>query len=280
MSRFSETVVGFANTYSLAIKKCGKPIKYLTLRQMAKMFFNYTTEEEQKLFDGNASVRAKLSYDVYLYLLDKEVEERGEEKSEEKDESGEVEKNDEEVGGEEGDPEDSGVGDGDKVSALKNKSTKKLEKADDGMIMGLEAGLEALSEQQEVINRQNSLRPLFVNYFRAKIYHRARAVDFRRSLAEHGFDLDKLHVIWEDKKTDGISEAIDMLDELGDRKSELVNIIDSHFDPEKSPLKPVGGGGGGGGGNNHNHNNGRRPPFRPRMKNFSTNSMPPTEVVN
>lgn len=58
----------------------------------------------------------------------------------------------------------------------------------------------ALNDQTKCMERQNSLRPIFVNYFKVTLYHRVRAVTFRRVLAEHGYDLDMLHEIWEAKQ--------------------------------------------------------------------------------
>lgn len=52
--------------------------------------------------------------------------------------------------------------------------------------------------------------------------------------------------------------------DLGEKKEELVKIIDAHFDPEKSPMKPAR--------NNNSHNNSRRGDYRPRNKSFHTSN--------
>lgn len=56
-------------------------------------------------------------------------------------------------------------------------------------------------------------------------------------------------------RQEGITEIIDELN-VGEKKEELIKIIDAHFDPEKSPMKPA----------RNNPNNSRRD-FRPRSKN-------------
>lgn len=73
MDRFSSLIVGFGNNYWLAERKCCQPFKYLSLPQLAKMFLNLSDEEEKTLFEGNASVRAKLAYDIFQYLLTQPV---------------------------------------------------------------------------------------------------------------------------------------------------------------------------------------------------------------
>ena len=60
--------------------------------------------------------------------------------------------------------------------------------------------VEALDDQNKCMDRQNSLRPIFVNYFKVTLYHRVKAVTFRRVLADHGYDMEQLHEIWNDKK--------------------------------------------------------------------------------
>lgn len=235
LDRFKKTTVGFVNSYKNAEQECGKPISYLSLLQLSKvLMLDYSEEREKQMFEGNASVRAQIAHDIFEHLAFKTTKTSNVIPA--------VDENNNEVKdlelAKEGVQE--GGGDGETVFKDQMIVKKSLLPMDlTGIIMKLEDGLNALDEQNEVIVRQNSLRPLFVNYFRGKIYQRVRAVDFRRSLAEHGFDLDKLKTIWDDKKTDGIAEALDSLEELGEKKTELVKIIDSHFDPDKSLFKPA-----------------------------------------
>lgn len=300
MDRFSSLIVGFGNNYWLAERKCCQPFKYLSLPQLAKMFLNLSDEEEKTLFEGNASVRAKLAYDIFQYLLTQPVSDAN---------GNEVEtildKMDLMNLGS-GTASSAASDDGHDGPTNKADELKKLKAAaaavaaggapsGHNVIMNVEESLHVLSAQQDVIKRQNSLRPLFVNYFRGKIYHRLLAVDCRRSLAEHGYDIEKLQEIWDEKKMvrndefyyisikavvelffnycffsmslsqDGITEIIDELD-VGEKKEELIKIIDAHFDPEKSPMKPA-----------RNANNSRRD-YRPRSKNFRANGGGPNIV--
>lgn len=250
------------------------------------MFLGIKDEEEASLFEGSASVRAKLAYDIFHYLLNKPVA----------DENG----NEIDVLLNQMDrmvvTSDEGEEDGITRTAEELKASSKSG-GNQSIIMNIEEALAVLAAQQDIIKRQNSLRPLFVNYFRGKIYHRLLAVDCRRSLAEHGYDIEKLQEIWDEKKMvrndefyyisikavvelffnycffsmslsqDGITEIIDELD-VGEKKEELIKIIDAHFDPEKSPMKPA----------RNNPNNSRRD-FRPRSKNnFRSNGGGPNIV--
>lgn len=53
-----------------------------------------------------------------------------------------------------------------------------------------------LRTQRMNLERQNSLRPIFLQYFRTTLYHRVKAVTFRRVLAESGQDFESLQKIW------------------------------------------------------------------------------------
>lgn len=208
MDRFSSLIVGFGNNYWLAERKCCQPFKYLSLTQLAKMFLNLSDEAEKNLFEGNAAVRAKLAYDIFQYLLTQPVSDAN---------GNEVDSILEKIdlmNAGSGTASSAASDDGHESSGGTNKADelKKLKAAaaavaagghpagGHNIIMNVEESLNVLSAQQDVIKRQNSLRPLFVNYFRGKIYHRLLAVDCRRSLAEHGYDIEKLQEIYDDKK--------------------------------------------------------------------------------
>jgi len=68
--------------------------------------------------------------------------------------------------------------------------------------------VQELDTQNENLERQNSFRPVFLNYFKTTLYHRVRAVKFRIVLAENGFDLNTLSAIWADKRTEGLDMAL------------------------------------------------------------------------
>lgn len=121
----------------------------------------------------------------------------------------------------------------------------------------------ALSDQNKCMERQNGLRPIFVNYFKVSIYHRVKAVTFRRVLADHGYDIDQLLEVWNAKKSvsttcakceeedfyicvcmwglqEGLAEVLAPMEELkDDDKKELVELLDCHFDPEKQAVLPA-----------------------------------------
>ncbi|KAH8355656.1 maternal protein exuperantia [Drosophila serrata] len=167
---------------------------------------------EREQFEGNASVRAKMAFNVALQLSN------AERKSE---------------------PESS--------EALENllnalKPFAKLVGSD----------VQELDTQNENLERQNSFRPVFLNYFKTTLYHRVRAVKFRIVLAENGFDLNSLNAIWTDKGTEGLDMALQSIETLKtEDKSELIELLDSFFDPNKTTIKPVVK-------SNNNNNNRRR----------------------
>ena len=67
-----------------------------------------------------------------------------------------------------------------------------------------------------------------------------RAVTFRRLLAEAKQDMESLTKIWTDSKRDGIAEMVKKIEGMKeDETEELIDILDSHFDPEKKAIKPV-----------------------------------------
>lgn len=70
LGRFLETVKSFADGFSLAETKCGSTIKYFNLKQLAKVLLKQeeVTEKEKYQFEGNASVRARLAYEVLEHL--------------------------------------------------------------------------------------------------------------------------------------------------------------------------------------------------------------------
>lgn len=57
-----------------------------------------------------------------------------------------------------------------------------------------------LTNQNKCIDLQHTFRPIFVQFFKTNLYHRYKAVTFRRVLAEKGFDLKSLEDIWNEKK--------------------------------------------------------------------------------
>nr|XP_016930038.1 maternal protein exuperantia [Drosophila suzukii]XP_016930040.1 maternal protein exuperantia [Drosophila suzukii]XP_036669039.1 maternal protein exuperantia [Drosophila suzukii]XP_036669040.1 maternal protein exuperantia [Drosophila suzukii]XP_036669041.1 maternal protein exuperantia [Drosophila suzukii] len=239
LDRFTKTVKSFANSLNLAKASIGDTnVKHYSLRKLSKILSktkeddaaepastsssassspsdstvieNENVDEkrssknsiqvERDLFDGNASVRAKMAFNVALQLSN----------SDRKPE-----------------PESS--------EALENmfnaiKPFAKLVGSD----------VQELDTQNENLERQNSFRPVFLNYFKTTLYHRVRAVKFRIVLAENGFDLNTLSAIWADKRTEGLDMALQSIGTMkGEDKAELLELLDSYFDPNKTTIKPV-----------------------------------------
>jgi Exuperantia SAM-like domain len=65
-------------------------------------------------------------------------------------------------------------------------------------------------------------------------------VTFRRLIAEAKYDMESLQKIWDEGKRDGMIELAKKLKDLKEEdQEELIELLDSHFDPEKKPVKPV-----------------------------------------
>lgn len=201
LARFMDTVKSTVNTYSIAVDKLGNSMKFISLRQMAKVLLNANDDPDNfDLFEGNAAVRAKLTYDIVEHIA------RG--------------KTDSEATPDQLDSQELG-------ELIRSY----------GHLIDLEIG--ELKEQECILQRQSTFRPIFLQYFKTTLRHRVRAVNYRRILAEHGYDLAQFKAMWDELKRDGIAEAISKLDELKeDDRNELINIIDHHFDPEKQPMRP------------------------------------------
>lgn len=248
LDRFLNTVKSFANGLNLAKDNANESLQHYTLRKLSKhlkanvvnnnnnveqnnnnVVASTTTSEggaaaatspeeqqqqspvkqkttktspqnERELFDGNACVRAKLVYDVALNLSNQDSKE----------------------------PIDSA------------DSCEKMLTALQRYAQPIECDLNELQAQNENLERQNSFRPVFLNYFKTTLYHRVRAVKFRIILAEHNFDLQTLNAIWSEKNRDGLAEILQVIEELKDEeKTELADLFDSYFDPAKTTIKPV-----------------------------------------
>lgn len=239
LDRFLTTVKSFANGLNLAKSNVLGELQHYTLRKLSKYlkdnFDNGNIEQnnkvlttsttateaegvieqqssekkkppktshhnERELFDGNASVRAKLAYEVALQLSNQ----------------------------------------GTKESLDSAKAFDKMLTALQPYAQPIECDLNELQTQNENLDRQNSFRPVFLNYFKTTLYHRVRAVKFRIILAEHSYDLHSLNAVWTDKKRDGLVEILQGIDELkSEEKSELADLFDSYFDPAKTIIKPI-----------------------------------------
>lgn len=69
-----------------------------------------------------------------------------------------------------------------------------------GHVHSVNGDIIELTDQNKCIDLQHSFRPIFVQYFKTNLYHRYKAVTFRRVLAENGYDLKSLETVWTEKK--------------------------------------------------------------------------------
>ncbi|EDW35758.1 GL17430 [Drosophila persimilis] len=227
IERFNRTVKSFVNTFNMAkaslgdanIKNCGLRKLSLLLAKSNDENANKENEpenvnrngssndkchkngmnQEHDFFEGSANVRAKMVYEVALQLTNSDRT---------------------------SEPESS-----EQLVNLFN-AVKPFAKLVSSDIMELQT-------QNENMGRQNSFRPVFLNYFRTTLYHRVRAVKFRIVLAENGFTLDSLKAIWTEKRKEGLELALTNIDTLKtEEKTELVELLDSFFDPSKATIKP------------------------------------------
>lgn len=224
LDRFTKTVKSFVNSFNLAKSSIGDT-KHYSLRNLSKILSKAKEDnarvdndneadsnsssadkhvknglqKERDEFDGSASVRAKLTFNVALQLSNLDSTE----------------------------PESS--------EALSN-----LFNALKPFTEAISGDVKELDTQNVHLERQNSFRPVFLNYFKTTLYHRVRAVKFRIVLAENGFDLTTLNDIWTEKRIEGLDAALQGIASLkAEDKNELVELLDSFFDPAKVTIKPI-----------------------------------------
>jgi maternal-effect protein exuperantia len=199
--RFMESVKSFADGFALSLEKCGIPAKYFSIIQTAEIYkLVDTSSKDKEEFDGCARIRAKLAYQIVEHIA------KG----------------------------DDGASVDDETAA------KKMNELVVKRASPIQSHFNALDDQNKCMERQNSMRPIFVNYFKVTLYHRVRGVTFRRVLADHGYDLEKLKNVWEEKKKEGFVEIVSSINDLKeDDQTELIDILEHHFDPEKKSILPV-----------------------------------------
>lgn len=69
-----------------------------------------------------------------------------------------------------------------------------------GCVNPVSQDIAELRTQRMNLERQNSLRPIFLQYFKTTLYHRVKAVTFRRVLSESGQDFESLQKMWTENK--------------------------------------------------------------------------------
>lgn len=271
LDRFTGTVKSFANGFKLAEDKCSKTIKYFSIRQLANLVLD--KDEAKEGFEGNAAYRARLAYQIARRLskeTDKAtpsdcpqtaecVESHEDEGTEEGEASTQSEASDEKD--DNPNPNKAAAADDDRhqtdvdavtgqvttVPEPQPRSRPTTEAEREQMCLTLcelaspiTCEVSELDEQEDILVRQNSLRPVFLQYFKTTIYHRVKAVTYRRVLAENGHDLATLQQLWAESKRQGLEQEVSKITELKeDERAELVELLDCHFDPDKQQLKPV-----------------------------------------
>lgn len=135
MDRFQKICKSFVNGCDLeAEKQSGNCIKLLNLSQIYEVQMKKLGMECQELneFEGDATVRAKLSYDICMLMAH---------------------------GGEKKDVDEKAM------EKLVNEFIRQKARP-------ISCELTEIGEQEECIKRQSSLREIFRNYFQASRYHR------------------------------------------------------------------------------------------------------------
>jgi maternal protein exuperantia len=116
-------------------------------------------ETAKECFDGSACYRARLAFEIAYHLANDEFQEEAD-------------------------------------AAVKEQKVATFIR---GYAPGLEKEFDDIAVQEQNLMRQNSLRPLFLEYFKTTLYHRVKAVTYRRILAEQGYDFEALKTIWFEK---------------------------------------------------------------------------------
>jgi len=201
--RFKKIVQAFVNGYELSEEEQkGKGLKYLTLAQNYKVHADCLKMDakESDEFEGNAAVRAKLSYEICkLMTYEGEMKELND----------------------------------DEFYETMNKFVANKARP-------IDCELDELVEMEESLTRQTEMRDIFITYFSTSRFHRRRALDFRRALADAKHDLTSLQAIWDAEKREGIEKLVKDLESIKEEdREEVINILEHHFDPEKKPFKPV-----------------------------------------
>lgn len=277
LDRFTKTVKSFANGFKLAEERCSKTIKYFSIRQLGNLVLH--ENEAIDGFEGNAAYRARLAYQIARHLsnhgasaLNNELVKTACTEENKSDEETETE-GDVQDSNPQREPKKSCSSADENNNGATTDDDQQLQSIDVDVVTGqvttvpdpqpcsrpiteaerekmcavlcelaspVTCEITELDEQENILKRQNSLRPVFLQYFKTTIYHRVKAVTYRRLLAEYGHDFESLYKIWTEKKREGLEEVISKITELKEEeRTELVELLDCHYDPDKQQLKPV-----------------------------------------
>ncbi|XP_050074203.1 maternal protein exuperantia-like [Anopheles maculipalpis] len=271
LDRFAETVKSFVNGFKLAEEKCTKTIKYLTIRQLAMIVLD-EKEGSREGFEGNAAYRARMAFEISRCLATAEPKDTASASSPTETEPN-VSANSEEVASSSSTADDAVKVEGDQTTenagqTVEEETAQKENEKKEGAAAGtsnssasrplteedrekmctvlceyaspISNEISELDEQEKILVRQNSLRPVFLLYFKTTIYHRVKAVTYRRVLAESGHNYESLRQLWQEKKREGMEAIINEIAELKEEeRTELVELLDCHYDPDKQAFKPI-----------------------------------------
>lgn len=161
VNRFMESVKSFADGFALSVEKCGNPVKYFSILQTADILKLNKTSSGKEALDFDGCARIRTK-------LAYEIMEQ--------------------------------IAKGDDSNLDAETTAKKMHDLVVERSASIKSHFSSLDDQNKCMERQNSMRPIFVNYFKVTLYHRVRGVTFRRVLADHGHDLESLKDAWETKK--------------------------------------------------------------------------------
>lgn len=200
-SRLLSSVRAFVNGYEFSKVKCENTMKQFSLRELSKVLLNIDQNKTKpQNIEASAAMRSRLAFEIAQHLAKGEMK--------------------------------------DVTSLEKELEVMSNIIYDHSHPVSYE--IAELKTQHSMLEKQNSLRPIFLQYFKTTLYYRVKGVTFRRILSESGQDFASLNQVWTEKKREGVATVVDKLDELRpEEKIELIDLLDCHFDPEKTPIKPV-----------------------------------------
>lgn len=104
----------------------------------------------------------------------------------------------------------------------------------------VETELEALANLKQILERQNTFRPVFAPLLRTARPERKRVTQLRRLLADAGLLYDQLKNAWQEQQLAGLEKQLSALSVSAkeDDIKELIEIFYCHFDPAKEPKGP------------------------------------------
>ncbi|KAG4074673.1 hypothetical protein HA402_004544 [Bradysia odoriphaga] len=199
VDRFMKSVKSFADGFALSVEKCGNPVKYFSILQTADILKLDYKDDKET---SNFDGCARIRTKLAYQIIEQ-------------------------------------IAKGDETHLDAEATAKKMHDLVFQRASSIKSHFASLDDQNKCMERQNSMRPIFVNYFKVTLYHRVRGVTFRRVLADHGYDFESLKEAWESKKKEGLVELVNSIGDLKEEdQKELIEILDCHFDPDKKAILP------------------------------------------